>query len=178
MNDESWKPVVGYEGFYEVSNLGNIRSIGRMVKSKNNSLKFSEGRDIKKILQGTGYYSVNLSRLGKIKTKLVHSLVLEAFCGPKPINSHCMHLDGDKTNNVISNLRYGSPSCNAAFMIDDGTVSKGEKRHNSKLTEESVLDIRAMAKEGISYKEIKNKYDVGITTICAIVKRRNWDWLE
>lgn len=174
---EEWRPVVGYEGFYEVSNFGNVNSIDRFIRAKGNSKSFKKGKRLKKILVNNGYNSVHLSKLGKQKINKISSLVAEAFIGERPKNSHVMHLDGTRTNDNVNNLRYGSPSCNAAFMIDDGTVMRGTICHNSKLTEEKVIEIRNAVINKTPYDVLCKKYNVAKTTISAVVHRQNWAWV-
>lgn len=109
MKKEIWKPVKGYEGFYEVSNLGRVKSLERYVKSGNRTIKVYE-----KILsickmqgkRGIPYYVVELSKNGKPKTARLHRLVAEAFI-PNPLNKPCVnHIDYDTSNNEVSNLEW------------------------------------------------------------------------
>jgi len=175
---EIWKQVVGYEGFYEVSNLGNIKSITRDVNTKGSKKRRHTGKPLKKILGSTGYLCAHLSKFNQSRPMGIHRLVAHAFIGPQLTGYHTMHLDGDRTNNNIKNLRYGSPTCNAAFKVDDGTISRGIKRYNAKLSESKVKNIRELATQKIPYKHIAEKYNIGITTVCAVVKRQNWDWVD
>jgi len=111
---ELWTSIPGYEGFYEVSNLGNVRSLTRFVPYGRHQGMTYTGRDIKQFVSGK-YLSVKLSRAGVTKTKYTHELVLLAFEGVKPeLKGRCeiRHLDGDKFNNALSNLKYGTASEN------------------------------------------------------------------
>lgn len=102
---EEWRPVIGYENLYEVSNLGNVRSLfcnsqGILrFRFKPKTLKQSI-RDKKRM----GYLSVNLGIHYKIKTFLVHTLVLTAFISPKPEGMEASHKDDNVTNNKLENL--------------------------------------------------------------------------
>ena len=175
---ENWIPVKGYEGFYEVSDHGRVKSLSRYVRCHTDSKRLHKGKILENIIPPDRYYKALLCRNGETKQVYIHTLVCEAFIGPRPKNSHCMHLDGDKKNNHISNLRYGSPSCNAAFMIDDGTVSRGVKRYNAKLDEVKVREIRKLAKKGISHRLIAEQYGIGRRTACAIALKQNWGWVR
>lgn len=176
---EKWQDVKGYEGFYKVSNFGSVKSLERVVSCKGGKTKINKEKILKGIKFNTGYICVNLSKYGKITTRSIHSLVAEAFLGNKPKSFyHVMHLDGNKENNHVSNLRYGSPSCNAAFMIDDGTVSRGTKRHNAKLNEKAVVEIRQLVKNGTPYDLIQQQFGICKTTISAVVSKQNWAWVE
>jgi hypothetical protein len=107
---ELWTAIPGYEGFYEVSNFGNIRSLTRFVPYGRHQGMTYTGKDIKQFISGK-YLSVKLSRAGVTKTRYTHELVLLAFEGVKPemdVRCEIRHLDGDKLNNALSNLKYGT----------------------------------------------------------------------
>lgn len=113
---ELWTSIPGYDGFYEVSNFGNVRSLTRSVPYGRHKGMVYKGRDIKQFVSGK-YLSVKLSKAGVTKTTYVHELVLLAFEGPRPKiadRSEIRHLDGDKLNNALSNLKYGTVKENAA----------------------------------------------------------------
>ena len=107
---ETWRPVTGYEAFYEVSDLGRVRSIRRteMFRRKLNNgvvgeVTRTKGGSILAASRGSnGYYTVRL--IGKTYT--VHQLVLTAFVGQRPADHAACHGDGDKANNALSNLRW------------------------------------------------------------------------
>ena len=114
---ENWLPVVGYEGFYEVSDCGRVRSVTREVPYGRYGRTIYKGRNIKLTRLANGYLSVKLSLRGNTRTTYVHELVLRAFVGPRPYSvsrSEIRHLDGVKTNNAITNLKYGTIFENAA----------------------------------------------------------------
>ena len=105
---EIWKAVKGYENYYEVSNLGNVRSVDRSVRTtiKYNDTRVLKSRALKLHLKHNGYYMVDLSKEGEIHSKSVHRLVAEAFI-PNPNNLKVVnHIDGVKTNNNVENLEW------------------------------------------------------------------------
>lgn len=110
MNLEIWRDIEGYEGIYQVSNLGNVRT-----------LKWYGGTQVKSIAQtdnGTGYKKVALSKQGKQKQLLVHRLVAMAFI-PNPNNYEFVnHKDEDKTNNVVDNLEWCTKSYNSIYYLN------------------------------------------------------------
>jgi hypothetical protein len=113
---ELWTSIPGYEGFYEVSSYGNVRSLTRFVPYGRHKGMTYTGRDLK-LFVSNNYLSVKLARAGVTKTVYVHELVLLAFVGPRPViedRSEIRHLDGDKFNNQVSNLVYGTVKENAA----------------------------------------------------------------
>lgn len=107
MKEEVWKPVLGYEGFYEISDLGNVRSLPHKVVDSKGRICLKRGKRLKtKIGNKTGYHYVNLSKNGKKKTVCVHRIIAEAFI-PNPNNLPCVnHIDEDRGNSVLSNLEW------------------------------------------------------------------------
>ena len=113
---ELWTSIPGYEGFYEASNYGHIRSLTRSVPYGRHTGMTYKGRELKLFISGA-YLSVKLARAGITKTVYVHELVLLSFAGARPRTtgrSEIRHLDGDKTNNQLSNLKYGTTKENMA----------------------------------------------------------------
>jgi hypothetical protein len=117
---EEWRAVPGYEGSYEASNYGNVRSITRQVPYGRHPGMIYKGRPLKKFMNKNGYFAVKLAFAGATRTTYVHEVVLKAFVGTRPVTSErgeIRHLDGDKTNNRIENLMYGTITENAADRI-------------------------------------------------------------
>jgi len=115
-NMELWTSIPGYEGFYEISSLGNARSLTRFVPYGRHQGMTYKGKDLKLFVSGS-YLSVKLARAGITRTVYVHELVLLAFAGPRPVmKGRCeiRHLNGDKFCNVLPNLTYGTPKENQA----------------------------------------------------------------
>jgi hypothetical protein len=115
---ETWKPVVGYEGSYEVSDQGRVRSLDRFVITRGGVRKRTKGKTLRTSVMNTGYLQVSL---GRAKTVTVHRLVLEAFVGPAPEGSEACHYpDPDRSNSALSNLRWGTRSDNIRDCIEHG----------------------------------------------------------
>ncbi len=115
---EIWRPVVGYEGYYEVSNLGNVRSLKRKGY-KNGNLRQGEGT--------TGYWIVVLYKDGRKTTKSVHRLVAKAFI-PNPKNKpQVNHIDSNKKNNKVENLEWVTSGENEKHAYDSGSKVVTEK---------------------------------------------------
>lgn len=117
---EQWRPVIGFDG-YEVSNLGRIMSFRRHVRPylMRGALKSPDGYRMVQLRDG-----ISGGRL-----RLVHCLVAEAFIGPRPEGSQVRHLDGDKSNNIVSNLTYGTASENAYDQVRHGVHHVARRTH-------------------------------------------------
>lgn len=122
---EEWRPVVGWEGLYEVSDQGRVRSLDRIVHRDSVGGLPIRGRVLRQAQCRSRKYglirlTVNLSVNQRKRTSPVHRLVLEAFVGPRPPGQHGCHHDGDPTNNHLSNLRWDTPKSNTADMVRHG----------------------------------------------------------
>ena len=102
--EEIWKDIKGYEGLYQISNLGRVRSLDMMANSKNGSKRFVKGKIKNPFLNQGGYLQVHLSKNGKRKMYRVHRLVYEAFIGEIPKGYQVNHKDENKQNNILSNI--------------------------------------------------------------------------
>lgn len=118
---EMWMPVPGWEGAYEVSDQGRVRSCDRVVGSKGGTTRRIKGRVLQARFDTYGYPHVVLSVDNRPVTRMVHHLVLEVFAGPRGEGQQARHLDGDKTNNVPSNLAWGTGSENILDQVAHGT---------------------------------------------------------
>lgn len=111
-----WKPIVGYEGLYEVSALGEVRSLAREIPHHTGTTFVRQGRLLLLTFNGR-YLQVNLSKEGRTKTHTVHVRVAAAFHGPRPPGLVVRHRDNDSRNNRETNLAYGTPLENMADMV-------------------------------------------------------------
>ncbi len=174
---ERWLPVVGYEGFYEVSDLGRVRSLDRTVPHKLYGSKRIMGRMLA-LRRTRKYPSITMNKLGSQKNTKVHTLVLSAFVEPRPKGKECRHLDGDPTNNHLTNLVWGTRSEN---MKDRNTHapnhSRGESNNSTKLTEQDVLEIRRRSADGESNESVAKDFPITNTQVWRIFNRHNWSHL-
>jgi len=167
---EQWKDCVGWEGLYEVSNYGNVRSIQR--KTKNFSgFCLRGGKQLKKILGTRGYEVVNLTCYKARKQVFVHKLVLEAFCGPAPVGFEACHNDGNRLNNSLNNLRWDTRKNNHQDKKKHGTWQVGEKANNVKFTNEVIFDIR---KNKLTPTQANKKYGMSISHAKRIINGYGW----
>lgn len=129
---ENWKPVVGYEELYEVSDQGRVRSLDREVRVEYQHgpvVKKLKGREIKPSANKSGHLQVCLCREGQRVMRQVHRLVLEAFRGSCPPGHECCHWDDDPTNNRLDNLRWGTKSENELDKVRNGNNHHARKTH-------------------------------------------------
>ncbi len=170
-----WKNIPNYEGCYQITKKGKVRSVDRYVKTYGGGLTKIKGRILKASHKGDVYPRVVLTIDNNPKNFRVHRLVMLTFVGPCPEGQEVMHLDGDPGNPKLKNLRYGSKSCNAAFKVDHGTHLCGEDMGNARFTEKQVLNVRAFHKLGVlNYSEIARLLDTSPSVINNIVNRKSW----
>lgn len=104
-----WRPVVGFEGLYDVSSCGSVKSLSRTIGSGRYERSWGE-RMLTPLKHSGGYLQVSLRKNGKGYKKFIHDLVLSAFCGPRPNGMQACHKDGDKCNNRIRNFTFHGSS--------------------------------------------------------------------
>lgn len=181
---EIWKDIVGCEGIYQVSNLGRIKRLG---KSKYNSERILTTNTSK----SNPYPRVNLHSCGKKpRNRPVHQLVLEAFVGLPPIGCETRHLDGNKNNNSLNNLQYGTHHINIKDSVKHGThythIVSGQDHNNSKLTDGNVRAILQLLKHGknngsdkkYTQKQIGQIFGVGNNAISMIKLNKTWKHID
>lgn len=168
---EIWKPVVGYEGLYDVSDQGRVRSLDRVITHVTGRTQFCRGRLLKFNLTTSGYYAV---RITKARPRQVHDLVAEAFLGPKPAGYYVCHNDSNKTNNLPGNLRYDTPQSNQYDRRGNGTHHQGSQMPWAKLTEADIPGIRKMLAAGSTCEDIGPSYGVTPGAIRHIMNGRSW----
>jgi hypothetical protein len=169
---EIWKPVVDYEGFYEVSNQGRIKSIPRIAPGKKK--KTLKEERILKLTESRGYLRTFLAKSGKVKSPYVHRLVYEAFVGVIPPGHQVDHTDGNKLNNCLENLQCFSRREHRRLTLSRQQHASGERIWNSKLTQEKADEIRDRLKRGETHKEIAKDYGISWQTVSALASGRTW----
>lgn len=159
---EEWRAVVGYEGVYEVSDLGRVRS-----RASGHVLSPTRDKD--------GYPVINLYGPEARRTWAVHRLVASAFHGDRrnPVHREVAHLDGDRTNARADNLKWCSKVENHSHMRAHGTAPVGSRNGRAKLTLAQVREIKAAKGTRIN-GELGRKYGVHKDTIGLIRRGRIW----
>ncbi|MEY4713305.1 MAG: hypothetical protein RIS88_2755 [Pseudomonadota bacterium] len=168
---EQWRPVVGYEGLYEVSDAGRVRSLARTVRV-GASMRPVAARMLtwRTDDKSTGYVYVSLCREGRERKAPVHLLVLAAFVGPAA-GLWGLHRDGNRANPALGNLYYGTPKDNSQDMVRHGRSQRGVKAFNALLDDELVGWIRESRQSSL---ELAPLLGVHSSTIRAARLRKNW----
>lgn len=167
---EEWREIPGFDGYYEVSNLGQVRSWrnGKWGRA-------SEPALMNPSPMNTGYLRVTLRHDGKDHYRLVHHLVLEAFHGPQPEGCQGAHLDGNRENAKASNLVWASPRENSTHKLAHGTypgmTPSGPDR---RLTREEVIEIKVALASGEKQRMLAERYGVHVRTIARIAQGATW----
>lgn len=180
--EEIWRDIPGYEGYYQVSNMGRVRSLDRWVQNKDprgSYLRKFPGKILKPFPDENGYQYVSLAKEGKTRRGCVHILVLRTFIGERPLNYDCNHRNGKKGDNRLENLEYCTKSENLLHsynLLDraHGGVA-GSKHHKAKLTDNDIMNIRKLYSSGeYTQKQLGKLFGVTQTNISNIVIGIGW----
>ncbi len=171
-HQETWRSLPGAEGYYEVSDLGQVRSVPHMT-----SRGMRGGCVLKQFPDTDGYLRVNISVAGQVRLRLVHQLVLETFVGPAN-GRQGRHGRGGKLDNSIANLSYGTPQDNSDDKYRDGTMACGERQGHARFTAADIRDMRQRRAEGEVLKAIALRYATAPTVVSRIVRRESWAHLD
>lgn len=185
MEREIWKDVVGFEGRYQVSSIGRVKSLKREVvnvggfrivpeKIKKQTVATGRGRS-------KGKYPHSIVMLYENNNqyrKLVHRLVLEAFIGKAPVGFQGCHNDGNGLNNRIDNLRWDTPIENVRDSIRHGTFKlgtiKNENHCKAKYKNYQVIMIRKLAEAGVPRHIIEKAFDAKKNSLSRIITGKTW----
>lgn len=175
---EEWKTIPGYEGLYEVSSYGRVRSVDRYVKYLNGMIHLHKGKVLSPGIRSDGYLQVSLCCNGKYKTISVHRLIAQTFL-PNPDNLPMInHKDEDKTNNNVDNLEWCTAKYNSNYgtsieraintKIKNGYCTKEfcfldskerQKLYNKQYQQEHKEELKEYRnKNKEHYKELNRKY--------------------
>ena len=169
-NAETWKDIPGYEGKYQASTQGRIRSLDRRVPCAHGATRLMRGRVLRPACTAANpHLYVVLGN--KAHGSQVHQLVARTFLGPQPKGQDVRHLDGDAKNNRVDNLAYGTRTEN---ILDVYRIGKAYR----KLTAEDVHSIRCRLKAGEAVTDIARTYGVSLSCISAIKHGRAYGWLK
>ena len=174
MEKETWRDIPGYEGLYQVSDSGRVRSLDRYIEYSNGKLVFYKSKIIKQSEDKHGRMVLGLYKNKNRKNYFVHSLVALAFIGERPKDYVVAHCDGNNKNNDLSNLRYDTVRENSIDVF-----RHGQRIVTGKLSNEEVLETRKLYKTGdYTQVDIAKMYNVRHCTISKIVRRETFNWLN
>lgn len=163
---EIWKDIPTYEGRYQVSNLGRVKS-------------YFNGERILQQEFTHDYFRIKLCGKNGKKRFQVHRLVLWAFDRPPIGNDVCNHIDANTRNNTLENLEWTTESLNVLHRISIGKylTQSGEKQYNSKLKTNDVLEMRQLYKQGVSGVDLGKRYNVTPECALQVSKGKSWKHL-
>ena len=164
--NEVWKDIPEYEGVYQVSNLGRVKSLNYNREGIERVLKPSPNN--------YGHYQVNLYRGGARKMNSVHRLVMLAFIGESDLEVN--HINGIKTDNRLENLEYCTHTENTQRAYSTGLIiiTRGENHHKSKLTEAQARQIK-YEHRGLTQQTIAEIYGISRSLVSHIQLGRRWN---
>jgi hypothetical protein len=179
--NEIWQNIEGYEDCYQVSNLGRVKSLDRIIPHKGHETQHIKGKICKgKIIKAGGYVVVNISKNNNGKWIKVHQLVAKAFI-PNPENKREIdHINTIPTDNRVENLRWATRTENANNILtrQKNASSSKNKKCNVKLTKEQIIEIKEQLSEN-NYRgiqtELAKKFNISITQINRIKLGKIWN---
>lgn len=167
---EIWRPVKGYEGLYEVSSLGKVRSYQNYGGGLRETPKI-----LKASLDKYGYLGLTLCKEAVHKRKTVHRLVAEAFVDTDDYSLTIDHKNGIKMDNRADNLEWVTSKENTLRSAALGLKPTGERHGNHKLTWEKVAEIRQLYKEcGISHAKLAVRFGVSRPVVTSVINNKTW----
>lgn len=175
--NEIWKDIEDFTGIYQVSNLGNVRSIDRKVFNKgNNSWCYKKGRVLKPTKDKGGYLYVGLYNKENVKTNSVkiHRLVAIAFCKGYKEGLEVNHKNGIRYDNRSENLEWVTRSKNIRDIYKRGLNTNGDKNNASKLKNEYIGVIVSLYDSGVSQSIIAKAFGVSQPTISNIITNTHY----
>ena len=162
---ERWKPIRGFEGRYEVSDLGRVKSLRNRGRGKPLIIKMH-------VNPSNGYV---IAVIGKPKKNLrVNRIVLEAFTRPGEKGEVAAHVNGIRTDNRLANLYWATTKQNHLDKRKHGTNYQGTRHHAAKLNPQKVREIRKLIAHGTKLGVIAKMYGVRYQTLTALKSGKTW----
>lgn len=172
---ETWKEIIGYEGLYECSTHGRIRTVARGTICKNGRPKTLGQKILTPHFNTNGYLWVYLHKGGVRRFWLIHRLIALTFVENPDSKTFVNHRSGVKTANVPENLEWVTRKENVSHAFRSGLMSHaGEKNSQSKLTVESVAEIRKLFALGVKRRELAKQFGISYSRIREIVNGTGW----
>lgn len=174
--NEEWRAAIGYEGIYEVSSAGRIRSLDRDIPHYMGGVSRIKGKILSPMLD-SGYLRIGLRNKKVFRMVYVHVLVAAAFVGPCPSGKEVNHKNGIKTDSAASNLEYMTRKENVRHAFSSGLAKGkvGEINGNSKLNADQVREIRRRRAAGELLRVIAADYGIDTSAVGHVTTRKNWN---
>lgn len=180
LEKEIWKDIPGWEGLYQVSDLGRVKSLERKVNGYPGTKRISYGRILlPAVRKRDGYVVVCFNRDKYSKMYPMQRLVLLSFVGLCPEGMEACHgPDFRPINNRLNNLRWDTDRNNQMDRIKSKTDNRGERNGQSKITKNDVIEIKQLhSTNNYTEEQLSNMFGVSKATIYDIVNGRTWAWL-
>lgn len=181
---EIWKSIPGFEGYYEASTFGNIRSLDRYCELDGRwgrYTRFKPGKMMTPKFDGRGLYlMIVLSKDGVTKKYLVHRLIAMTFVDNPNNLPEVNHIDENKTNNRPENLEWCDHKYNNNYG-SKATSSRGQKNSQNKFSEDMIKEIKRLYKHGdpeFGTMGLSKKFGISAPHISAIIHGKRWGWLD
>jgi hypothetical protein len=170
-----WKDIPDCDGYYKASIYGKIRSVTRLVITKNNKRRVFKGQLLKPAYDSDGYAVVSISSPRMKGLKKVHQLVLLTFVGPPKKSQVTRHRDGNNRNNFLFNLRWGTTLKNQQDRAKHGRGPQGERNGRAKLSKNKIRKAKRLRRRGWSIERLANRFRVNVSTIYRALNNHSWN---
>jgi hypothetical protein len=171
---ETWKSIPGWEGYYEVSDQGNVRTVTRTVEVRG-SLRRYQSTPLKPQKHTAGYLKYTFWRNGVPTNMFTHFAVMSAFSGPRPEGMQICHCNGNKADNRLENLRWDTPSSNQSDRELHGTGRIGKPKLFRKMNAARASEIRrATELFDLNITQTAKLLSLPRTTVADVLNQRTW----
>jgi hypothetical protein len=180
-NIEIWLDIQDFEGVYQISNYGRVKSLERLIIQKDGKTKLIKENILKGGIDKDGYIMVTLCHSNKQYTKYIHKLVAKHFIENVDNFIQVNHKNGNKKDNIYTNLEWCDASYNIRHALRTGLLIplKGEEKCNHIITENDVIEIRKMWKHlNIKQREIANIYNITPKHVWKIIHNHIWKHID
>ena len=181
-HNEIWKDVVGFEGLYQVSTLGRVKSLERRARNGCGTRRVRErilkpGLMWKSKNTNKKYRIVGLAKEGTVVMQLISTLMLTAFVGPRPLGGQALHWNDISTDDRLINLYWGNIKDNAQDAIRNGRIKHGQDNYQASATNDIVRKIRRLYATG-NYKQVDlaRKFKRSSVWIHNVVHYKKWKY--
>jgi hypothetical protein len=181
---ERWLPIIGYEGYYDISDFGRVRSLDRYITMLNRWGTYTTRLHRGQLMTATpnmvtGYYSVGMRKEGKQERRYPHEMVLTHFVSERPEGCDSCHGPLGKACNAVTNLEWNTHVVNQSeHRLRDGTLLFGETAPWSKLTDATAREIFCRVKAGESQANLAREFDVAPSNISMLIHGKIWKHLN